>query len=71
MLVLAARLRALPRETLAAALATREFDHSAVRDLFDLAEALTAADAVDHAVDRPMRRSTRSDGRTSTPSSRN
>lgn len=52
MLVLAARLRATPREVLAAALATREFDHGAVRDLFDLAEALTAPDAVDHAVDR-------------------
>ncbi|MBM7505516.1 helicase-associated domain-containing protein [Agromyces aurantiacus] len=52
MLVLAARLRALPREGLAAALATREFDHAGVRDLFDLAEALTAPDAVDHALDR-------------------
>jgi hypothetical protein len=52
MLVLAARLRELPREGLADALASREFDHAGVRDLFDLAEALTAPDAVDHAIDR-------------------
>ncbi|GGI48007.1 hypothetical protein BCL57_002931 [Agromyces flavus] len=52
MLVLAARLRAVPRERLAAALSTREFDHSGVRDLFDLAEALTAPESLDHAIDR-------------------
>ncbi|MGR0220944.1 helicase-associated domain-containing protein [Agromyces sp. ZXT2-6] len=52
MLVLAARLRALPRERLADALRSREFDPSGVRDLFDLAEAITAHDAVDHALDR-------------------
>ncbi|WP_400995845.1 helicase-associated domain-containing protein [Agromyces sp. GXQ0307] len=52
MLVLAASLRAIPRERLAAALAARELDHSSVRDLFDLAEALTATDSIDHAVDR-------------------
>ncbi|GAA2045773.1 hypothetical protein GCM10009819_36610 [Agromyces tropicus] len=52
MLVLAARLRAIPRERLAAALAARELDHASVHDLFDLAEALTATDSVDHAVER-------------------
>ncbi|BDZ55715.1 hypothetical protein GCM10025870_27880 [Agromyces marinus] len=52
MLVLAARLRSIPRERLAAALATRELDHAGVDDLFDLAEALTAPDSIDHAVGR-------------------
>ncbi|MGR2753677.1 helicase-associated domain-containing protein [Agromyces arachidis] len=52
MLVLAARLRALPREVLADALRSREFDPSGVDDLFDLAEAITAHDSVDHALDR-------------------
>jgi len=52
MLELAARLRALPRATLASALASREFEPSGVRDLFDLAEALLAHDSVDAALDR-------------------
>jgi hypothetical protein len=52
MLELAARLRALPRATLADALSTREFEPSSVRDLFDLAEALVAHDSVDAALDR-------------------
>ncbi|GAA4378028.1 helicase-associated domain-containing protein [Agromyces bauzanensis] len=56
MLELAARLRGLPREALAAALQTREFETSAARDLFDLAEALLAPDSVDHALTRLDRR---------------
>lgn len=52
MLVLAARLRALQRETLAVALRSREFEPSGVHDLFDLAEAITSHDSVDHALDR-------------------
>jgi len=56
MLELAARLRGLPREDLTAALRTREFDPSGVRDLFDLAEVLLAPDSIDHAVSRLDRR---------------
>jgi hypothetical protein len=56
MLELAARLRGLPREDLAAALSTREFDASTARDLFDLAEALLSPDSLDHAVSRLDRR---------------
>ncbi|WP_173923700.1 helicase-associated domain-containing protein [Agromyces sp. Marseille-P2726] len=56
MLELAARLRSLPRPDLAAALQSREFDASGVRDLFDLAEALLAPDSVDHAISRLDRR---------------
>ncbi|WP_353828954.1 helicase-associated domain-containing protein [Agromyces sp. SYSU T0242] len=52
MLVLAARLRAIPRDRLAAALASRRLDHSSVGDLFDLAEALTSTDSLDHAIER-------------------
>ncbi|WP_395245992.1 helicase-associated domain-containing protein [Agromyces sp. MMS24-K17] len=52
MLELAARLRTLPREGLASALGTREFDRSNIRDLFDLAEVLLAQDSVDHALSR-------------------
>lgn len=50
MLELAARLRRLPREELASALRTREFETSGARDLFDLAEALLAPDSIDHAL---------------------
>lgn len=56
MLELAARLRGLPREDLTAALRSREFDPSGVRDLFDLAEVLLAPDSIDHAVSRLDRR---------------
>ena len=56
MLELAARLRGLPREDLASALRSREFDPSGVRDLFDLAEVLLAPDSVDHALSRLDRR---------------
>lgn len=56
MLELAARLRGLSREELAAALQTREFDAAGIRDLFDLAEALLAPDSVDHALSRLDRR---------------
>ena len=56
MLELAARLRGLPREELASALQSREFDAAGVRDLFDLAEALLAPDSVDHALSRLDRR---------------
>ncbi|HKH07503.1 MAG TPA: helicase-associated domain-containing protein [Agromyces sp.] len=56
MLELAARLRGLPREELAAALSTRDFDATSARDLFDLAEALLSPDSVDHAVSRLDRR---------------
>ncbi|WP_350349317.1 helicase-associated domain-containing protein [Agromyces sp. G08B096] len=52
MLELAARLRAMSREELAGALATREFDPSGIRDPFDLAEALLAPDSVDEAISR-------------------
>ncbi|MCP2372593.1 hypothetical protein BJ978_003269, partial [Agromyces terreus] len=52
MLELAARLRALPRPDLAAALQTREFDTTGIRDLFDLAEVLLAPDSLDHAISR-------------------
>ncbi|MDQ0576149.1 helicase-associated domain-containing protein [Agromyces albus] len=52
MLELAARLRGLPREQLAAALQTREFDPLGIRDLFDLAEALLSPDSVDQAISR-------------------
>ncbi|RXZ68128.1 helicase-associated domain-containing protein [Agromyces albus] len=52
MLELAARLRGLPREQLAAALQTREFDPVGIRDLFDLAEALLSPDSVDQAISR-------------------
>lgn len=52
MLELAARLRGLPREQLAAALQTREFDPVGIRDLFDLAEALLSSDSVDQAISR-------------------
>ncbi|ANJ26395.1 helicase-associated domain-containing protein [Agromyces aureus] len=52
MLELAARLRTLPRTDLEAALATREFDASGIRDLFDLAEALLSPDSLDHVVSR-------------------
>lgn len=56
MLELAGRLRELPRDDLAAALRSREFDASGVNDLFDLAETLLAPDSVDRAIarlDRP------------------
>lgn len=56
MLELAARLRGLPRERLAAALSSREFEASGARDLFDLAEALLAPDSLDHAIGRLDRR---------------
>lgn len=56
MLELAARLRGLSRDSLAAALHSREFDPSGVRDLFDLAEAVLAPDSIDHAVGRLERR---------------
>src|SRR6478736_5462556 len=52
MLELAARLRAMSREELAAALRGREFDANGSRDLFDLAEALLAADSIDQAISR-------------------
>lgn len=52
MLELAARLRAMSREELADALRGREFDATGIRDLFDLAEALLAADSIDAAVSR-------------------
>ncbi|MGI9822474.1 helicase-associated domain-containing protein [Agromyces sp. Marseille-Q5079] len=52
MLELAARLRALPRPGLAAALQTREFDTTGIRDLFDLAEVLLAPDSLDHVISR-------------------
>jgi len=52
MLELAARLRAMSRDELAAALRGREFDQSGIRDLFDLAEALLAADSLDAAISR-------------------
>ncbi|MBT2498112.1 helicase-associated domain-containing protein [Agromyces sp. ISL-38] len=52
MLELAARLRGLPREQLAAALQTRDFDPVGIRDLFDLAEALLSSDSVDQAISR-------------------
>src|SRR6478752_938507 len=56
MLELAGRLRELPRDDLAAALRSREFDATGVGDLFDLAESLLAPDSVDRAIarlDRP------------------
>ncbi|MGW9167422.1 helicase-associated domain-containing protein [Agromyces sp. NPDC055657] len=56
MLELAGRLRELPRDDLAAALRSREFDATGVNDLFDLAESLLAPDSVDRAIarlDRP------------------
>ena len=56
MLELAARLRGLSREALAAALHSREFDPSGVRDLFDLAEAVLTPDSIDQAVGRLDRR---------------
>lgn len=56
MLELAARLRGLSRDSLAAALHSREFEPSGVRDLFDLAEAVLTPDSVDHAVGRLDRR---------------
>lgn len=56
MLELAARLRGLSRDALAAALHSREFEPSGVRDLFDLAEAVLAPDSIDHAVGRLDRR---------------
>lgn len=56
MLELAARLRGLSRDSLAAALHSREFDPSSVRDLFDLAEAVLAPDSIDHVVGRLDRR---------------
>jgi hypothetical protein len=52
MLELAARLRAMSREELAVALRGREVDPTGIRDLFDLAEALLAADSVDEALSR-------------------
>jgi hypothetical protein len=52
MLELAARLRALPRPDLAAALQTREFETTGIRDLFDLAEVLLAPDSLDHVISR-------------------
>ncbi|UOQ88436.1 helicase-associated domain-containing protein [Agromyces endophyticus] len=52
MLELAGRLRELPRDDLAAALRSREFDTAGVSDLFDLAEALLAPDSVDRAISR-------------------
>lgn len=52
MLELAARLRAMSREELAAALRGREFDANGSRDLFDLAEALLASDSLDAAISR-------------------
>jgi hypothetical protein len=52
MLELAARLRAMSREELAAALRLREFEPNGIRDLFDLAEALLAPDSVDAGISR-------------------
>jgi hypothetical protein len=52
MLELAARLRAMSRDELAAALRGREFDANGVRDLFDLAEALLASESLDAAISR-------------------
>ncbi|WP_022889914.1 helicase-associated domain-containing protein [Agromyces italicus] len=52
MLELAARLRELTRDDLAAALRTREFETAGVHDLFDLAEALLAPDSLDQAIGR-------------------
>ncbi|PWC03424.1 helicase-associated domain-containing protein [Agromyces badenianii] len=56
MLELAARLRGLSRDSLAAALHSREFETSGVRDLFDLAEVVLAPDSIDQAVSRLDRR---------------
>ncbi|MFF2275294.1 helicase-associated domain-containing protein [Agromyces sp. NPDC058126] len=56
MLELAARLRELTRDDLAAALRTREFETSGIHDLFDLAEALLAQDSLDQAIGRLDRR---------------
>ncbi|KRE21236.1 helicase-associated domain-containing protein [Agromyces sp. Soil535] len=56
MLELAARLRGLPRQELASALQSREFDAGGVRDLFDLAEVLLAPDSLDYALTRLDRR---------------
>lgn len=56
MLELAARLRELTRDDLAAALRTREFETNGIHDLFDLAEALLAADSLDQAIARLDRR---------------
>ncbi|KRC59051.1 hypothetical protein ASE14_14740 [Agromyces sp. Root81] len=56
MLELAARLRGLSRDSLAAALHSREFEPAGVRDLFDLAEAVLTPDSIDHAVGRLDRR---------------
>ncbi|MFF2387576.1 helicase-associated domain-containing protein [Agromyces sp. NPDC058104] len=56
MLELAARLRELTRDDLAAALRTREFETTGVHDLFDLAEALLAPDSLDQAIGRLDRR---------------
>ncbi|MFF2271309.1 helicase-associated domain-containing protein [Agromyces sp. NPDC058136] len=52
MLELAARLRELTREDLAAALRTREFETTGIHDLFDLAEALLSPDSLDQALGR-------------------
>ncbi|QAY73318.1 hypothetical protein ET445_08145 [Agromyces protaetiae] len=52
MLELAARLRAMSRDELASALATREFDPAGLKDLFDLAEALLTNDSLDHVLSR-------------------
>ncbi|MGW9630719.1 helicase-associated domain-containing protein [Agromyces sp. NPDC055520] len=56
MLELAARLRGLSRDSLAAALHSREFEPAGVRDLFDLAEAVLTPDSIDHAIGRLDRR---------------
>lgn len=56
MLELAARLRELPRDDLAAALQSREFEPNGVHDLFDLAEQLLSPESLDHAISRLDRR---------------
>ena len=56
MLELAARLRELPRDDLAAALHSRQFEPNGVHDLFDLAELLLSPDSLDHAISRLDRR---------------
>ena len=56
MLELAARLRELPRDDLAAALQSRQFEPNGVHDLFDLAELLLSPDSLDHAISRLDRR---------------
>ncbi len=56
MLPLATRLRAMERESVAAAIRARRVDPSGIDDVFDLAEALLADDSLDHAFARLDRR---------------